>query len=522
MDKRVWWVVGLIILIALLYVFFKPTGTIVLEPDAMLFEENQTNETIGEIVLAPGEIGSCGKLNTAGTYTLTKNVAGEENKSCFVVTASGVIVDCKGYSIIGGIVSEQQGTIIKDCNADKLNVNGNGSLSVEKTMVVGVVNQKKISVKGANVKVTSSKGNESVSVSGTSNSDGLVSLSVISSSYNGAGEKIYDSFSIEISLNGFNSSVSAISSIGNVNASIDDITAPTITASSNPSVTSNSVRVGFDVQDASGIDNCTAVINERSQEFTRASSTSINIGGNSINVGGLSHETDYETYVVCTDKAGLEGTSLSVSFTTSEETSSSSGAEESSGSGNQEEASSSETQQQNIVPGSVIGMTYQISQEQLASGYTKALKADDKVRIDGVKGVMLFQVISLGDDSVEISANENTKVIKTGASENFDFDNDRVYDVKVSLSSIEGSTGSLTFLGISESVAEISTGETGSGGEVQKEIEQTAGITGRAAEGEKGTSSSKIWILLVLVVAAIAGVAMYKRIKKAKETTQLE
>ncbi|MDO8641504.1 MAG: hypothetical protein Q7R33_08220, partial [Nitrosarchaeum sp.] len=70
----------------------------------------------------PQEVPSCGVLSNADTvYTLSSDLI--SNGTCLNVTASNVIIDCLGFSIIGnnsqdsyGVYSNQQFTTVKNCN----------------------------------------------------------------------------------------------------------------------------------------------------------------------------------------------------------------------------------------------------------------------------------------------------------------------------------------------------------------------------------------------------------------------
>lgn len=72
--------------------------------------------------LSSTSISSCQELNSSGSYVLTAN-ASANGSNCFNITASDVIVDCNGFSLIGdnsngtrGITSTFNGVEVKNCD----------------------------------------------------------------------------------------------------------------------------------------------------------------------------------------------------------------------------------------------------------------------------------------------------------------------------------------------------------------------------------------------------------------------
>jgi len=526
----VWWVIVVVVLIALLYVFFKPTGQIVLEPGTypVLNESgNETdvgNETEEEVGLVPGEIDACGELAEAGTYTLTADVVAAEGEDCLVVSAADVVVDCDDNSITGGVSTDQTGTVVKDCVVDIVEVTEGGDLDIVETMAVTVVNQNDVAVAGATADVSVEVDNESVSlVSGNTNEEGIVNLGVVVTSYNtveevnSIEETSYDSYTLEVSLDGFNGSSSDVDAIADINVTITDVTAPVITLDAVDNIEVDSARLEFDIVETGEVASCTASVKEGESEIVSVAVADAGAGSNHVDVEGLDDETRYNAQVVCLDSVGLEGASNSVSFETLAEESS----DTSSGESSSSSESSSENNQQGAVlssPGS-FNMTYRVSPQQFDNGYTRALKETEQVRIIVNGNVVLVQAVEIGETSVKMTDGTSTMDIAVGNVGSFDVDADKVYDIMVILRGVEGEAASLTFVRTSEPVKEIveeSVEEASVTGDAVSD-EGRAGITGQAAGEVAGMSKTNaILTILVIIVLIVLGVVIYRWIKLKK------
>ncbi len=526
MDKKrvTIWVVVVALLIVLLYVFARPTGNVISEGSSGILNatnESEGNESEVDLGLSPGEISACGDLNETGTYTLTADVS-SENSTCFVVNAADIIIDCNDNSVTGGI-SANANTTVLDCSYDSLSVGEGVSVDVKESMSVSVVNQKNISVQSVNVAVDYTADNVTTSLgSGVTNENGVAIVNVVRSSHVGDVTSEYGAFDVSATLDGFNGSVSSLENVTDLNVEIEDITAPVVVVETPSSVSSNDVRFSFEVTETGGLENCTAYVREgtsvRNTAFVEDPDDD-----NSVNIDGLDDETIYQASAECFDKAGLLGTSGNVEFTTDEDSSSSSGSgsgsESSSGSGSGSESGSTSSSSTPSTSGNTVefNMTYQVSDDQFSSGYSRKLFVDEGVSFVVNNDGIYLQLIEIAGSSVKVTDGSAVVEISSEEAGRFDTDSDGIYDVMVILGDLEIDSAALTFLSINEAVPE---GAEEIIAENDETSENTAGegsgITGLVADENADGSSNKGLAVIVIIILAALGFIIYRWVKLKK------
>lgn len=189
----------------------------------------------------------------------------------------------------------------------------------------------------------------------------------------------------------------------------------------------------------------------------------------------LTCNTAYSYTATCTDESGNSGTSAATSFTTS--------ACPSGG------ASGGST-------GVVTRMTYKPSEEQLTTGYTKEVQANDVVNIKVNGGTHTVRVSNVESSTVTliVSSDPVTVTLSVGDTRRVDVNGDGTYDVSVMLNSITNGKADVTITKISEVVTDVSEAEQ------QKQEDQARGTEEVSTTG----SSWWVWVLIVVVIVLVA------------------
>jgi hypothetical protein len=498
MDKRVWWAIAVVVLIAILYFVFRPTGNVILEEGVL----NEMNESAD---LIPGEISVCGNIASEGTYVLAGDLSADDlnESSCFTINADNVVLNCAGKSISGsngvGVNVAGINAVLQDCtinieNGEAISVGEGATLNVKKSMNIGVKDQNGANVNGASVSVSAGEGNDTISVEGAT-SNGTVTLVVVSSAYTGANAISYVNYTISVSKSGFNGTSVVSEGIADAEVAIIDITAPVVAISGTPTTTSSSATINYNVNENGILASCTGKVGDKGVLDNDAV-----IGSNSVQVTGLDDDTDYSSFVICTDSAGLTTQSSSVSIKTPNYVPPATS-----------NTTTTTTKTTTPAPTSTAGqfnMTYSATVTQLANGYTKAMKLDERMRIIVAGKVYFMQVSKLAENSASLTPLLGTGVVagsavslNAGGAEKIDLDGDKNYDIAVILKSATASSAELTFIKASGPVIEtpaVTEEETAP----ETELESVP-ITGAAVEGEEGGSNIFLAIIVILIIAVI-------------------
>jgi hypothetical protein len=242
-----------------------------------------------------------------------------------------------------------------------------------------------------------------------------------------------------------------------------------------------------DATTASG--SCT--IDREGASVTSGSGTNVQ----TITESGLVCNSAYSYIVTCTDAAGNSAASASTSFTTSVCASAS------------VSSSSSST--------TTWTMSYSPSEEQATEGYSRELKAKERVKVDiysdglseGTKSTHSVGVKSISGDKVtiEIASDPIELELSVGEDADVDVNEDGYYDLYVRLDGIENNKADIF---VQKVYTEIPEGE----GAVETTGEIVTAEEDEVVEDEKDAPWMIIIIVLVILAAAIGGgVAWNKR-----------
>jgi len=203
---------------------------------------------------------------------------------------------------------------------------------------------------------------------------------------------------------------------------------------------------------------------------------------------GLGCGQSYVYKITCSDYAGNSGTLTTASFST---TACGLGSSGGGGSG-------------------TFTKTYNINEESLNQGYTKALAKSERIKFNIGKDNHQLSVKSLTESTVtiEVSSTPQEATLSVGDERKFDIDDNGYYDLYVKLNKIESNKADITIKSISEKVTEQT--------ETQQQEQQEA-ATGQAEEDlDTGVGSAWLWIIIVVIVILILVVIGYV-IKKKKQ-----
>ncbi len=268
-------------------------------------------------------------------------------------------------------------------------------------------------------------------------------------------------------------------SAGNTNSTVAtrtvklDRTAPSVSLTRSSSSTTSSIVVDVAISDAtSGIGTtCTADRGNAGISGTTTSQT--------LTETGLTCGASYTFGVTCTDRAGNTGSN---SITASTEACSG----ESAGGGG---GSGSTTTWDN---------TYVAGTESLKGGYTKSLKARERVKLDLAGKTHYVGVTAISATSATLSVESTPKALalNVGETKKVDVDDNGVYDISLELVSIDAGKAKIKIASVEEAIEKAEEGGI-EGGTGLPPVEE-------AAEEEAGISTSTIVLIVVLVVVLLA------------------
>ncbi|MBI2056879.1 hypothetical protein HYT91_01355 [Candidatus Pacearchaeota archaeon] len=281
-----------------------------------------------------------------------------------------------------------------------------------------------------------------------------------------------------------------------------DLTAPTVSATKSASSTAHQVVLDITLTDAtSGI-----VGKQCSATSTGTGTTSISGTGGSQTATqtGLGCSTDYTYTITCSDYSGNSGSkqvTVSTDGCPSGGTSGTSGGT-SGGSGDVVGSASSSfwiltyNEATNDLNGDSDGVS-----SLLLEAYRVKIKVDTKLYYVGVTEA----TDTTAKINVTTTAKDKEATLSVGDVKKFDVNADNLYDISVTLNGIDSATGKadLTVVYTQEPVS----------AEDQEGVEEQVGEEG--AIPEKAKPKTWLWVVVVLVVLAIAGAILFGK-KKAR------
>ena len=145
--------------------------------------------------------------------------------------------------------------------------------------------------------------------------------------------------------------------------------------------------------------------------------------------------------------------------------------------------------------GSVVGITYTVSAEQFAAGYSGKLAVNDRFKVNISNELHYVKVVGVSATTVSINVSSETQqaTLAVGDTGKFDVSEDGYYDFSITLNSINAtsSKADLMIKSIYEEVIEESEGVMDGG---------VVADTGGEVEGGR---SWWVWIVVVVVIAGI-------------------
>ncbi len=150
----------------------------------------------------------------------------------------------------------------------------------------------------------------------------------------------------------------------------------------------------------------------------------------------------------------------------------------------------------------------------LETGYTKELAAKDRVRVI-VKGqehyVGLLEIDS-ATAKIEVSSTPQRATLIVGESKKFEVTNDSIYDLAVTLLSINGSKANITIYSISEPVPLSE--QTRSGSASGESAKANTSSANQSAAQNRGAGSAKrlspyLWGFMIVLLIALCALLYY-------------
>ncbi|MFH1586000.1 MAG: hypothetical protein ABIB79_04490 [archaeon] len=125
----------------------------------------------------------------------------------------------------------------------------------------------------------------------------------------------------------------------------------------------------------------------------------------------------------------------------------------------------SETPEEETPPVEVVptAQTFVVSEEQFATGYTKSLSVNDKIKfnVGGVDHTITFTIVVGDVVGIEIASNPIVDGLKEGEIKKYDINNDGFYDLQVTLNGITSGKADLEVKEINEEI--VTTPQSGPG-----------------------------------------------------------
>jgi len=268
------------------------------------------------------------------------------------------------------------------------------------------------------------------------------------------------------------------------NVSINDTTDPTVTTSVSSSTTSSLV-LDIAVTENLNTSSITCVSDRDGTHNTAIGSA--NTSAQTLTETSLNCGTSYTYIVTCTDANGNAGASSALIAYTAN--CSDGGSSTTSG------GSSSSTTM----------MTYSPQKSDLETGYTKQLKANERVKIQvgNTYHHMTVKTIGTSSATIEIASDPIVVDLDVGEDAKVDVDKNGTYDIYVKLNSITNGKADVTVMTISEAVPEGASS-----------VSTTGGIAGENEEEQQPSESDLTWLWIILgvvLILAIIGTSMKRR-----------
>ncbi|MDP2628407.1 MAG: hypothetical protein Q8P15_00740 [Nanoarchaeota archaeon] len=267
-----------------------------------------------------------------------------------------------------------------------------------------------------------------------------------------------------------------------LNVSINDTTAPNVTAAVSTSAV-NSLVVVATITDNHNVTSLTCISDRDgtgNTVITNGNTSSQTLTETSLNCGG-----SYDYIFTCTDSNGNAGFSTKLTAYTSNCT----------GGGSAAAGSSSGSSTTTTVT------TFAVSTEQAEAGYQKTLASNERVKVMVGNEYHYVTVKSISENSatIEVASDPVTLSLDVGESSKVDVDNDGIYDLYVMLNSITDGKADVTVQKISEPIPE---GEGPVSGNEETSSEETG----------EGSNLTWLWIVIgIVIVLAIIGMSMKKK-----------
>lgn len=266
-----------------------------------------------------------------------------------------------------------------------------------------------------------------------------------------------------------------------------DITPPVVSLVKSGSTVNTITLTATIVDTLAGINTSCSVVNRGSASVSGTSGSQI------INESGLTCGTNYTLEVACYDAAGNEARSnISASTDTCTNSSSTS----------------------NNAGTTNWAATFIAETSALETGYTKELAAKDRVRVT-VKGQDHYVGILEIDSTtakIEVSSIPQRATLIVGESKKFEVTNDTVYDLAVTLLSINGSKVNITIHSISEPIPlseQIRSGNASG----QSGTSNTSAANQSAAQSRSAGNIKKfapyLWITMAVLLIALCALLYY-------------
>lgn len=351
-----------------------------------------------------------------------------------------------------------------------------------------------------------------VNISSTESNPGVIIVNISNSSWSNktvsslAATSVYLSFT-NLSDGAYSITATSNDSAGNVNSTTRSITIDTIAphirliSPDDDDTWDSDDRVDFEynVTDVGGIANCSLYIDEH---VNGTADTTVGSGSISeLTSTSLDDDIYYDWRIGCKDNAGNTNYTdpeweFYLDYASDSEDSSDGGGSD-------------------YLP-DFWTSTYSPSESNLTAGYLRELSKGWRVRFKVGQDTHYVGVLNItsGKVTVNVSSIPQTAVLNVGETKKFEVSGDSYYDVSVTIDSIAGSKANVTVKTIYEKMP-ASTSTTGATPETAEEDLTTAESlttstpTTSEASGKSLFKSAWFWVIVVVLVLALAGTIYY-------------
>jgi hypothetical protein len=282
-----------------------------------------------------------------------------------------------------------------------------------------------------------------------------------------------------------NDSLNNLNNTGSVLNVLFDNTSPSLITLSKVSSTQTVLTISISIQDALSVSSSSTCTVDRA-----GASVSGTGGSQTLTESGLNCGTTYTYTVTCPDSAGNLMSTSSSTTDVSFKTSSCYGGGPASGGGTTWTNTYVEDSKELSERGTVS--------KELSVNNRIKLKVNQKTHYVGVK------TISGNTVTIEVSSDPQTATMSVGDVRKFDVDGDNVYDLKVTLKSIDAGKANLSVEYLQEEVTEEAIQEQ------QKAEQQAQGETDVEDSREEDRKNGIFWIILgILTIVIIAAIVWF-------------